>query len=330
MIKTVRTPGYNYNFNTETGYFERWGKTLDDDPQYSPIGLEILDLEISTICEQGCKHCYKNNKPIGKNMNFNTFKSIIDKIPTLTQVAFGIGDIKGNPDLFKIFEYCRGKSIVPNITINGNGLTDELAQKLVSLCGAISISHYSDSICFNAVKKLTDLGLKQVNIHQLLSEETYISTLMLLNSYETDERLSKLNAIVFLSLKKKGRGIDYHRLQDYHFRFIINDCIEKNIPFGFDSCSANKFLDAIKDNEYYDKIVQFIEPCESSNFSGYINVDGKFYPCSFAEESENEGCEGIDMNNVVDFLQDVWYNPHIINWRKNLINNCRNCPIYEI
>lgn len=36
MIKQVRTKDYNYNFDKENGYFERWGKTLKDDPQFSP------------------------------------------------------------------------------------------------------------------------------------------------------------------------------------------------------------------------------------------------------------------------------------------------------
>ena len=58
IMKQVRTPTYNYNFNEDNGYFERWGSTPDDDPQYSPIGLEILDMEVSTICHKGCQFCF--------------------------------------------------------------------------------------------------------------------------------------------------------------------------------------------------------------------------------------------------------------------------------
>jgi len=57
MNKNVRSLNYNYTFRYEDGYFARWGKTLVDDPDMSPFGPEILDIEISTICSQGCKFC---------------------------------------------------------------------------------------------------------------------------------------------------------------------------------------------------------------------------------------------------------------------------------
>jgi sulfatase maturation enzyme AslB (radical SAM superfamily) len=87
---------YNYKFDKITGEFRRWGKTIDDDPEYSPAGPEILDIEISSgKCSGNCKFCYKGNSvnQDAVNMTFETFKKIIDKLPkTLTQVAFGICD----------------------------------------------------------------------------------------------------------------------------------------------------------------------------------------------------------------------------------------------
>jgi hypothetical protein len=325
-MKQVRTPNYNYNFNEDDGYFERWGKTEEDDPQYSPIGLEILDWEISEICHQGCQFCYKSNTAIGKNTSFETFKSVIGKIPTLTQIAFGIGDLNGNSDLFKMFEYCRNNNIVPNVTINGSGLTDELAEKLVSLCGAVAVSNYSKDICYGAVEKLTSLGLKQVNIHQLLAEESFDQILNLLYDVQFDKRLSNLNAIVFLSLKKKGRGEGYHKINNKKFDFIAKYCLDNDIRFGYDSCSSSKFLKSIEDRDEYEDIAKMVEPCESGLFSGYMNTEAVFYPCSFSEGI----VEGIDVTKTEDFLQEIWYNPITIDWRKKLLKNCRNCPIYDV
>jgi hypothetical protein len=216
--KVLKSPNYNYKFNKQTGFFVRYGETEDDDPEFCPFGPEILDIEVSTICHgigKPCKHCYKSNTGKGKNMRLGKFKKIFNKMPkTLTQIAFGIGDISSNPDLFKMFEYCRNNDynqVVPNITINGWGLTDEQAEKFASLCGAVAVSRYENKdVCYNAVEKLIKAGLKQVNIHHLVSKETYLSC------FETiedackefgDERLSGLNAIVFLMLKNKGRGM---------------------------------------------------------------------------------------------------------------------------
>ena len=142
-IRKVRSPGYNYNFSTKTGYFERWGKTKQDDPDYSPNGPEIIDCEISTICNQGCKFCYKGNTSKGENMSLETFKKLFSKFPKdflPTQIAFGIGSIDSNPDTFPIMQYCRDNGVIPNITINGSGMTPELYDKLVAVCGAVAIS----------------------------------------------------------------------------------------------------------------------------------------------------------------------------------------------
>jgi hypothetical protein len=57
--KHVRSDAYNYDFNKKSGFFARWGKTKQDDPQ---MGLpEIADIEITTKCTgpagKLCKFC---------------------------------------------------------------------------------------------------------------------------------------------------------------------------------------------------------------------------------------------------------------------------------
>jgi len=97
VSKFCRGESYNFIFDKRSGAFARWGKKQEDDPQFSPIGPEILDIEISAgRCQGNCDFCYKentSNKEI-ENMDFNTFKNILDKMPdTLTQIAFGICDL---------------------------------------------------------------------------------------------------------------------------------------------------------------------------------------------------------------------------------------------
>lgn len=270
-------------------------------------------------------NCYKSNINTGKNTSFEDFKKTIDKMPSILQVAFGIGDIDGNPDFFKMMEYCRVMGIVPNVTVNGFRLTSGHLDKLADFCGAVAVSNYEKSSCYGTVKALTDRGMKQINIHQLVAAETVDQIWDLISDYKTDDRLRKLNAIVFLSLKQRGRGMSYHKIDIEDFKKIIFYCLNQNIPFGFDSCTANKFSEVIKDDPRFHEIEKYIEPCESTLFSGYLNVESKFFPCSFLENGS-----GIDVLNCEDFLQDVWYNPETIEWRKKLLDNCRNCPAYNI
>jgi len=326
MIRIHKSGNYNWVFDTETGYFMRWGKNHQDNPEYSEVGPEILDIEVSTVCHQNCNFCYKNNLSVGKNMSFETFKIIFDKIKgNLTQVAFGIGDIDANKDLRKMMKYCRDNYVIPNITINGYNLTDDWVNYLSSMCGAVSVSNYGKNVCYSAVEKLTNAGLKQVNIHQLLSEETLPQVYSLLEDSKKDTRLKKLNAIVFLSLKQRGRGVKYHTVSVPDFELLVETLFHDRIKFGFDSCTANKFLNYINKHPEHKPLEQYVEPCESGLFSSYINVEGIFYPCSFTENSV-----GLDVVNCNDFVKDIWYNAAVILWRNLLLTCHRNCPVYNI
>jgi len=323
-IKQVSTPGYNYMFNKENGAFARWGKTYDDDPSWSPLGPELLDIEISTKCNRACRFCYKSNTKDGQHMSLSTFEQILKNVPSnINQIAFGVGDTNGNPDMWKIFEHCRVNDVVPNVTINGNGLSNSLAKRFASICGAVAVSHYNSNVCYNAVSKLSNAGLFQVNIHQLVALETYDKCIKLLNDIETDPRLSGLNAVVFLSLKRTGRGTSMTQLPFDKFSSMVNDALDRGLSIGFDSCTANKFLLAIKDRPEYPYLQSLSEPCESGLFSAYINVEGKFFPCSFTELGE-----GIDTTNQ-DFMK-VWLSPSLEEWRNRLLDCGRSCPVYEV
>ena len=140
------------------------------------------------------------------------------------------------------------------------------------------------------------------------------------------QQIIKIKCYSIFSLKQKGRGINSSIITNEHFKNIVNICFEKNISFGFDSCSACKFLNLIKNRPDYKKIATSVEPCESGLFSGYVNVDGVFSPCSFSEGI----IKGFDLTKPLDFLQDIWYNKSMQKWRKELLENKRNCPIYKI
>jgi hypothetical protein len=332
--KVFRSESYNFDFDKITGKFSRWGKELADDPNFSPIGPEILDIEISTgsgcLC---CPMCYKGNGVKGKptvNMTLDQFKTIMNKFPGpaenskfLTQIAFGIMMIDTNPDFFPMMEYARSIGIIPNYTTNGHGVTEEVAKRTSELCGAIAVSQYpwNKDIAYDAIHKYTSAGMKQCNCHKLLAKESLDDCFSLIDDVKSDPRLKNLNAIVFLMFKPKGPGKDkFHSVDLEDYKKLVAYCTENKVNFGFDSCSAPMYLKAAATPE----TEQFAESCESGLFSSYINCKGEFFPCSFSE-NEGEWSEGIDALNCQSFLKDVWYHPRVISWRENLISSCKNC-----
>jgi len=336
-MKYLRSSNYNYNFNLKTGYFARWGKFESEDPEWCEFGPEIADIEISTKCHginhgnpggSSCKFCYKSNNPKDSiNMSLDTYIQILDTMPlTLTQVAFGIGDIDANPDLFPIMKYTRDNNIIPNITINGDRMKESDYDNLASLAGAVSVSYYNDKdICFNAIEKLNQKGMKQVNIHVLLSQETLSWCYDVIEASKNDKRLLGLNAIVFLAVKQKGRGVNYNPVNDSDYKQLIETCLEKEIRFGFDSCGANKFSKVATEIGREDLNI-YSEPCESGCFSSFISAEGKYYPCSFATES----FDGIDCTKIENFTDEVWMNHGVCGERQKLICNGRNCPYFNV
>ena len=342
-------------FNKASGWTGKWGKTFDDDPPYCPFGNEIADIEITKMCRgirnkdgkrTPCPWCYKSNSPTGTFMNFETFKNIFNTLnaqSTMTQIAFGVdaeaSDVL-NPDIWKIMDYTIQNGVTPNITVAD--IDEHTAKNLVKRCGAIAVSMYGlidKNRCYDTVRLLLDEAKKigknmSINIHCLLSKETYESVFELMNDRLTDKRLEGMGAIVFLSLKQKGRGEYFNRITDNEFKKIIDIAFEKQISIGFDSCSAQKFLKAIKDYPNAKEMETLTESCEGCCYSLYIDANGMFYPCSFMEK-EGEWKTGIDMTKVEDFITEVWNEERVVKWRNASIkciecNGCNMCKFYNV
>ena len=352
-IVRAKDGSFHLSFDYKTGLTVKFGHTLEEDPTHCPFGSEIADIEITTKCpgirrddglRMPCPWCYKSNTANGENMSFETFKHIFDLLnakKTLTQIAFGAdASLESNPDVWKMFEYCREHMVVPNVTVAD--ITLETAKKIVSLCGAVAVSWYpsiNPDRCYDTVKLLLDESKKQnknmqVNIHALLSKETFPLFDELIYHYKKDERLSGMNAIVILSLKQKGRGEQFQIVKGENFERLIDEFFEEKIRFGMDSCSATKFLKYLKKHQELSDLETMVEPCESTLFSCYINYQGFYYPCSFME-GEGNWKSGIDLNTVKDFEKEVWNHEKVVAFRNFAIkkikqHGCNSCSYYEV
>jgi radical SAM protein with 4Fe4S-binding SPASM domain len=189
--------------------------------------------------------------------------------------------------------------------------------------------------------------LNAVNIHKILAEETIDSCLDLITKAKTDERLSRVNSIIFLLAKEKGSRNTFHHIKSRaKYRELLKYAlIEDNgedkrpnkIGLGFDSCGCYNVLSTIKDdpNFNYEELRLVMEPCEATLFSIYVNVDGNAYPCSFLEKQERE--VNLNYTSTNNLLNDIWFSEQFKNFRKNLLATknynalgCRECPVYDL
>jgi radical SAM protein with 4Fe4S-binding SPASM domain len=345
-VKQFRSSDYNYSIDLISGFTQRWGKTENEDPEFSPFGPEIADIEISSGagCPMSCNFCYKGNSKGNKaeNMSLEAFKTIFEKFPKydglffIQQVALGITSIASMPDFFPICDYLRSNNVVPNVTINGaDPVTDAELKRLISTMGAMAISINKNNFesGLTLIQRLISNGAKQINIHYVVSKQSIDFAYTLCEATKNDSRLNGLNAIVFLSLKPKERGQFLDILPSIDFQKLIRYCLDNEIRFGADSCSAHKVIKSFtpKEHELYDSV---IEPCEASKFSFYFNNEGKHYPCSFLENEDRDiWKEGIDLFKINDFLTDVWKNSSVEKFRDSVSESnkkCNNCCHFTI
>jgi len=340
--KIVLSKNYNYHFNKNDGVFHRWGKDDLDDPLYAP-GPEIADIEISVgSCLGKCSFCYKSNGQLkSEHMSLNVYKKLITNIKTfLTQVALGITDCYANPDFFKILKWTREQGIIPNYTTHGLDVDDYVVEQTKQYCGAVAISIVNKEKSYDAIKKFTNAGMKQVNVHYMLCQETYDNAFKIVDDIKTDSRLKNLNALVFLNLKKKGNAENkFTYLKDQSkFNNLIKYAQDNKVSIGFDSCSCNSYYKYIENHKNYKELSMYAEPCESGLFSSYFNYKGEYFPCSFTEQTK--GWEiGIDAINCNNFYKDIWNHRRVVAWRQDLLKStqkcdckfkqdCRICPVY--
>lgn len=336
-VKLLRSKTYNFNLDKKTGFFSRWGENEEDDPIMSPFGPEILDIEISEGegCPVSCPFCYKGNSKgnSAKNMSLETFKQISSTLPkTVGQIAFGITSVNSHPQMLDIFQHCRDNGVIPNVTINGaDEVSDEMVQKLTNVCGAMAVSvvwpHQEKA--YNLIKRLTDAGNKQINIHFMISKQTIDNAYKVCKAMKEDPRLANMNAVVFLGLKPKSRGQGFDVLPLQEFVKLIKYCFDFNVKVGFDSCCAPMFDKAIEsmENLSSEKKKEYIscsERCEGNLYSGFLDTNGRYWHCSFGKDIDDY----VDVTKVKDFVKEVWYSKLASKWRKKLLDTNRECPLY--
>lgn len=336
-VKHCSGPNYNFGFYKENGFFARWGRYKKHNPSFSPIGPELLDVEITTSCDgingHPCAFCYKSNTPQGTFMPFKVYKKLFKAVPpSVCQIAFGVDShCTTNPDCWEIFHYTRSRGVIPNVTVAQ--IDNETAGELAKVMGAVSVTVHDDKeICYGAVRMLAEHALKtkilkQINVHVMVSMETLPLVYSVLND---TAHMPQVNSVVLLALKQKGRGEKFHPLPQEHFKMIVKHAFRVGAKIGFDSCNCHKFLDCVKDHPQYENFKLVAEPCESFGlFSAYITVDGIYFPCSFCE-GEKGWEQGIDVLKCNDFLKDIWYSKKLNKWRKMSLKNRRKCLMFDV
>ena len=311
----LRTIGdYHFLADKNTGITFRWGKTFEENPKFAPIP-ELADISISNCCTKGCPFCYRSSTPDGGIMQLKDYCDVLDsmksaKYGNVFQVALGGGEPLEHPDFIQIINETVKRGIIPNFTTNGNLLTMELVKYLKGKVGslAISMTDISDAGKFDSV--LATKNRTKINIHYILSSKTINQAIEILKG-KYNFLLNGVNAIVFLTYKPAGRGINKYILRNNEKLKLFLSYTRKpkvNCKIGFDACFVPMLLRNSKELNNY------VDFCEGGFFSVYINEKKEVAPCSFSN-----GKDSYSLNRY-DFY-DIWLNK-FKSYRERVDNKC--------
>ena len=315
----IRRHSKNYNFigDSLTGVTFRWGTTLEENPYYAPWP-ELADISISNHCSKICNFCYHGSKQDNSFISIDDYLFILSSLKhprwgNVFQVAIGGGEPLEHPNFIEIIESTIEYGIVPNFTTNGNLLNEHLIQSFKGKIGAVAVSESSSEEIVEQKHKILAESKIKTNIHFVLSLKTLDTAIRILRG-EYNKYLNGINGIVFLTYKPTGRAQKDNclKLDDSLKEFVRlvdnNNC---SIRIGFDACFVPLLLHLTKTD------IRFIDPCECSYFSVYIDEKLNVKPCSFVND------ENLKFN-LRDYSMEIIWQNKFERYRESNNNSCRN------
>jgi len=81
----------------------------------------IVEIEVSSLCNLNCIMCARRNLRVEKNMEINLFKKVIDQVAGRAELAIlhASGEPLLNPHIFEMIRYCKERRVGTWLSTNG-------------------------------------------------------------------------------------------------------------------------------------------------------------------------------------------------------------------
>ena len=303
---------------------------MDNKKTILDIALKNLNciratIELCTICNWECKHCYLNkHEDIG--LEIKNLKMLLKKLRTMGvyELVLTGGEIFCRKDVFEIIEFARKLGFLITILSNASLLNDEMVNKLINL----NIYEY-DCTIFSLKEEVHDMftqvegslvntltNIKKLKKGKIKVKVKHVITKYAMNEVENIKQFCLENDYIYLGTidiyaKNNGDRTPY----DY--------CVEideiENIIKSIDMFQGYSYIDD-SDESYI---------CKSTRWSIFIASNGDIYPCGNFKKKLG--------NVLVDDIEIVWNENKILKEIQNakfkntkckgcsLINRCFRC-----
>ncbi len=310
-------------------------------PIHNPFQPWTLDIEPTVACNLRCVMCHSDKireQRQVKNMSFEDFSKIINKIPTLLRVTIqGMGEPLLAPDFLKMVSYANQRDIAVTTTLNANFINEEIARKVVeSGLSRIYISlDGSTKETYERIRRGGNFERTLEGIRNLINARKkkgnpFIDLWMV----GVDENIRELPMMVGLA---SGLGVDSLTLQP-DVTFWGKEEFRKKIKEKTLSKQRGEVAKIIGEaqikakekglNFVYVRKTKFTsqKPCVWPWQAGFISTDGRMVPCCLLADPEI-----INFGNVLNTpFKEIWNGEKMKNLRKSLKEKkfrdyCRDC-----
>lgn len=298
---------------------------------------EYLMIEPTNKCNLKCITCSRESIENFGEMDFTTFKKIIDIFPKVKNIKFhGLGEPLLAKDAIKMLEYLRSKSIKTIIVSNLQWKNIDISY-LMKLIDHIYISYHALTkqqyykICGNG-----DWDLLHNNIERIKKEKGDVD--VVLNYVCTKENIHTISNMIDRASDLGIKNVRFQIVQNWE------DSIEKNAYRRVDNLRidnvayiSKQFSNAIAKSKTLNIAVEIVgndefdyNHCVWPFSRAYITWSGEVVPCCMRPTPK------FTMGNILetDFSQ-IWESDKYIELRDNLSTGkpgimCYKCPYKEL
>ena len=259
-------------------------------------------IEPTNRCNLDCIMCIRKSvveKITGKemDMDFDTFKTILDKIPTALKLAIqGQGEPFLNKEIFDMIKYSKSKGIYTYTISNGTLLTEKMNKKIIE-SGLDMITFSIDGPTKEIYEKIrigSNFDLVISNIKNLVKMRNIYSSDLEIN---VGVVLSKDNFDSLEKYEELFSGINNLTFQKlYHLPLAKDLDVKKEMELIKKKISDLKF----KNTNVVSLVVGDRWPCSKPWTDLYVNVNGDVSPCCTIPM--------MIMGNILENdLEEIWH-----------------------
>lgn len=279
------------------------------DDTHDPYDIKEVMIEPTNYCNLNCLSCsYTKSKKNNKELSFDEFKIIINKLKKLKFVTFcGLGEPLFNKELVKMIDYLITKKINFRLDTNGLLINDLNIDKILEANEIV--------ISFDTTYKKHYEEYRVNGKYELLLEKVKF---LLKHKNKIGSKSNIVAQILVTSYNEDKLKIEVKRLKEIGFNSIkIKSIFVNNEKYNYMLPKSKKFLRYKK----YPELIRKTNKCKWSN-KLLINSDGEVMPCCFMEHDSNES-----LGNLLEMsLKDLNFDKKLYNLKnKNKNKYCRNC-----